>query len=54
MTRPKRLATFRVVFLDCHVGIAKTNDLFFAFIASLYNRLLAARDLALRYIALHL
>jgi len=54
MTSPKRLAPFRAVFFDCHVGIAEPDNLLFAFIASLDNRLLTARNLAFRFVALHL
>lgn len=54
MTRSERLPAFGVRLLDLHVGIAKPDNLFFAVLTSLHNRLLAARDLALGLVAFHL
>jgi hypothetical protein len=54
MPRPKRLPTLGIRLLNGHVGITKTNDLFFAVLTSLYNRLLTARNLALWLVAFHL
>ena len=50
----KRLASFRIRLFDLHVGIAKTNDLFFSVLTRFHNRLLTARNLALGLVALHL
>ena len=54
MTCPKRLAPFRVRFLNGHVGIAKPDNFLFTFVTGLNNRLLAARYLALGLVASHL
>ena len=54
MSCPKRFTAFRVGLLDGHVGIAKSNDLFLAFIASLYNKLFTTRNLTFRLVAFHL
>jgi len=50
----KRFAPFRVGLLNGHIGIAKPDDFFFTFIASLYNGLFTARNLTLGYVAFHL
>jgi len=54
MTVPKRLAPFRIRFFDGHLGIAKTNDFFFALGTCFNNRLFSARYLTFGLVALHL
>jgi len=51
---PERLPALGIRLLDRHVGIAKTNDLLLAVLTRLHHRLLAARNLSLRLVALHL
>jgi len=54
MSCAEGLATFGIVLLNGHVGIPKTNNFFFTLVASFYNRLLTTRNLAFRFVALHL
>jgi len=51
---PERLPALGIRLLDRHVGIAKTNDLLLAILTGLHNRLLAARNLTLGFVACHL
>ena len=54
MPSSERLPTLRIVFFDRHVRITKSDDLFLASRASLYDKLLAAFDLPSRLVASHL
>jgi len=49
----ERLTRLGVRLANLHVGVAKTNNLFFAVFTRLYNKLLAARYLTLWLVALH-
>ena len=54
MPCPERFTALWVRLFDRHVGIAKTNDLLLAVLTGLHNRLLAARNLTLGFVACHL
>ena len=54
MSCSKRFTSFRVRLLNSHIGIPESDDLFFAVLTRFYNKLLAARLLTLRAVALHL
>ena len=54
MPRTERLPALGIRLLDRHVGIAKTNNLLLAVLTGLHNRLLAARNLTLGFVACHL
>jgi hypothetical protein len=54
MARPKGLAPFGVRFLDSHVGIAVSDNLLFAILASLNHKLLGPVWRPSWFVALHL
>ena len=49
-----RFSRFWIRLSNLHISVTETNNLFFALIASLYNKLFTTRNLTFRLVAFHL